>query len=169
MKTPESNTAYLVSKNLQRTRHYMGGCWTFLCKGEDSNGKFALIEIKIRKGLEPPRHIHTKEDETYYLLEGQMEFSVGDQTYVVSAGDCIYLPSNIPHHFKLNTNTVRMLVHIAPAGLEEMFWELSKPADQIDFPPMPAGPPDPKFIEKLKGLQMKHGITGIDNTKIKAS
>jgi quercetin dioxygenase-like cupin family protein len=169
MKISASDTVYAVSKNLQRTRYYMGGCWTFLCKGEDNNGKFALMEIMLRKGLEPPRHTHTKEDETYYLLEGAMEFSAGEQIFTLQAGDCIHLPSNIPHHFKLKTDTAKILVHVAPAGLEEMFWELSRPADRIDFPPMPAGPPDAQFLEKLKGLQAKYGIAGIDNNKIKTA
>lgn len=167
MKNPASGTAFTVSKNLLRTRHYMGGCWTFLCKGEETNGKFALIEIMLRKGLEPPRHMHTKEDETYYVLEGTMEFSVGDQTFTLAAGDCIYLPQGVAHHFKLHSDTVRVLVHIAPAGLEEMFWELSKPASQIGFPPLPTAPPDAGFIERLKGLQVKYGINGIDNSKVK--
>lgn len=169
MKNPASDTAFTVSKNLLRTRYYMGGCWTFLCKGKENNGKFALIEMMLRRGLEPPRHIHTKEDETYYVLEGVMEFSVDEQTFTLATGDFIYLPQGVAHHFKLNSDTARVLVHIAPAGLEEMFWELSKPADHIGFPPLPAGPPDAAFIEKLKGLQVKYGITGIDNSKIKAS
>lgn len=158
---------YSISKSLDHTRYYMGGCWTFLCTGKDTDGKLAIVDVKLRQGLEPPRHTHTKEDETYYLLEGEMEFSVGEQLFRLREGDFIYLPKNIPHQFKLISGQARVLIIIAPAGLENMFWQLSRPADRLDFPPVPAGPPDPQFLETLKTLQQEHGIIGIDNSKIK--
>jgi len=158
---------YAVSGDLERTRHYMGGCWTFLARGRDTDNRFALIEARLRSGLEPPPHTHTHEDEMYYILEGAMRFVVGQQTFDLKAGDSLYLPRGIAHQFKLRTDTVRILIQIAPSGLEDMFWELSKPADKIDFPPMPAGPPSPEFLEKLKGLQMKFGIMGMENSRIK--
>lgn len=158
---------YAVSADLERTRHYMGGCWTFLARGKDTDNRFALIEARLRKGLEPPRHTHTHEEEMYYIIEGAMQFVVGDQTFDLKAGDYLHLPRGVAHHFKLHTDTVRILIQIAPAGLEDMFWELSKPADKIDFPPMPAGPPGPEFLRSLKDLQKKFGIVGMENDKIK--
>ena len=158
---------YSVSGDLERTRYYMGGCWTFLARGGDTGGRFALIEARLRKGLEPPPHTHTHEDELYYLLEGDMQFVVGGKTAELKSGDCIYLPRGIAHQFKLQTDTARILIQMAPAGLDDMFWELSKPADKIDLPPRPAGPPSPELLEKLKGLQMKFGIVGMQNSNIK--
>jgi len=159
--------AYAVSGNLERSRYYMGGCWTFLAKGSDTSHRFALIEARLRKGLEPPRHAHTHEDEMYYLVEGAMQFVVGEQTFDLTAGDYLYLPRSVAHHFKLQSDTARVLIHMTPAGLEDMFWELSKPADQIGLPPPPAGPPSAEFLEKVKGLQMKFGIVGMQNNQIK--
>lgn len=163
------NTVYRVSKNLERTRHYMGGCWTFLAQGKDTNDQFALIEAKLRKGLEPPRHTHTREDETYYVLDGEMQFTAGEEEHNLKTGDFLYLPKNIGHHFKLLTDTVTVLIHIAPAGLDKMFWELSRPADRIDLPPLPVGPPAGEFLQRIGELQKKYGILGLDNSKIKAS
>lgn len=161
--------SYSVSKSLERSRYYMGGYWTFLATGKDTGGQFSLIEINLRKGIEPPRHIHTNEDEMYYIIGGELQFISGTEEYELKAGDCIFLPRNIPHGFTLKTDTVKALVQISPAGLEEMFWELSRPAEKLDYPPMPAGPPSPEFLEKVKSLQMKFGIMGMDNSKIKGS
>jgi quercetin dioxygenase-like cupin family protein len=161
-------TAYAVSNSIERTRHYMGGCWTFLVRSKDSHGRFALIEVTFRKGLEPPRHTHTKENETYYILDGELEFTAGEETYLLKAGDCIHLPENIAHHFKLQSNTVKALINICPGGLDDMFWELGKPAEKIGLPPPPSGPPSAEFLEKIRGLQKKYGIIGIDNSQIKA-
>lgn len=167
MKT-QSNS-YAVSKSLERSRYYMGGYWTFLATGKDTGGQFALLEINLRKGIEPPSHTHTHEDEFYYIVAGEMQFMAGEEVHNLKTGDCIYLPKHIPHAFRLQTETAKVLVQISPAGLEEMFWELSRPAEKLDFPPMPAGPPSPEFLSKLKSLQMKFGIIGLDNSKLKAS
>lgn len=166
----ENNTIpFTVSRNADRCRHYMGGFWIFLATGKETNGQFALIEMQIRKGMEPPPHTHTKEDEIYYLLDGEVQFMAGEEEHLLKTGDFIYLPKNIPHHWKLLSDTARILVQVMPAGLEEMFWELSKPADQLGFPPLPAGPPPPEFLQKVGELQKKHGIIGMDNTRIKSS
>jgi|GEM_PF-3686417 len=53
------NTPYQAAKGPSRSRHYLGGLWTFLATGEETGGKFSLIEVMARKGLEPPRHMHT--------------------------------------------------------------------------------------------------------------
>lgn len=160
---------FFVSRSIDRCRHYMGGYWVFLLTGQDTNGKFALIEVNVRKGLEPPRHTHSHEDEMYYVLEGEILFVAGDEERLLKAGDFTYLPKEIPHHWKLQSDTAKLLIQLAPAGLEEMFLEMSKPADQLDYPPPPAGPPPPEFLQKIGELQKKYGIVGIDNTRIKAS
>jgi len=53
------NTPYQAAKGPSRSRHYLGGLWTFLATGEETGGKFSLIEVMARKGLEPLRHMHT--------------------------------------------------------------------------------------------------------------
>jgi quercetin dioxygenase-like cupin family protein len=160
---------YIAAKGVERSRHYMGGLWTFHATGKDTGGRFALMEVHTRRGLEPPPHIHTKEDELYYLLEGEMQFIAGDAEHVLSPGQSIFLPKNIPHQFRVLSSEAGFLVEVSPAGLEEMFIALSRPAETLTLPPMPSGPPPPEFLQKLRDLQRIYGITGIDNTKIVAS
>ncbi|OQP60718.1 hypothetical protein A3860_32485 [Niastella vici] len=163
------NNPYTVSPPGDRTRYYMSGLWTFLAMGKDTNGAFALIDCKVRKGLEPPGHMHLNEDEGYYLSEGEVEFTVAGQVHLLKGGDYIHLPKNIPHQFKIKSDTARFLLHLSPAGLDEFFWQLSRPADTTELPPLPAGPPAAEIIEKIKALQKQYGIVGMDHSQMKAT
>jgi quercetin dioxygenase-like cupin family protein len=158
---------FTASPGGDKTRYYMSGVWTFLATGKETNGAFALIDCKIRKSLEPPGHMHLNEDESFYLTEGEVEFIANNQTHLLKAGDFIHLPKNVPHQFIIKSETARFLMHLAPAGLEEFFWQLSRPADSMDMPPMPAGPPPAEIIEKIKALQKQYGIVGMDHSQIK--
>jgi len=150
--------SYTASVHTNRTRWYIGALFTFLATGKDTNGQFAYIEALMRKGLEPPPHMHTKEDETFYLLEGEVKMFVGDHECYLKPNEFIYLPKNIPHRFEIQTDTARMLIHTSPAGLEEMFFALSIPAEKLELPPRPSGPPSTEFLQKLGALQQQYGI-----------
>ncbi len=162
-------SAYSVTHKQERSRYYMGGLWTFLATGKDTNGQFALIECYQRKGIELPRHMHSKEDEVNYLLEGEMQFVVGETEHSLRADDFIFLPKNVPHHFKIQSDTVKYLLQITPAGLEEMFLELSRPADRLELPPRPPHSPSPEVIGRIKQLQQQYGIIGMDVQKLRTS
>jgi quercetin dioxygenase-like cupin family protein len=166
----DNNSFILSEKNrLERTRHYLGGYWTFIATGAETNGQFALMETNYRKGLVPPPHTHTMEDETWQVLEGEVIFTVGELTQTLKPGDFIFLPKNIQHSFVLESDTAKMLLQVFPAGLENFFMELSVPADKVGYPPLPSGPPSPEWITKVIALQQKYGLLGLDNSKIKAS
>jgi quercetin dioxygenase-like cupin family protein len=160
---PVSNAEH----RLKRTRYYMGGYWTFLTTGADTNGQFSLIEMNLRGGLEPPAHTHSYEDESFIVLDGELTVSCGEQVYVLKAGDFIFLPKGIRHSFKVNGERAKMLALFVPAGLENMFLELSRPADKLDFPPPPQGPPPVEWLQKLTLQQQQFGILNLDNEKIK--
>jgi len=161
--------AFSTQDKLARTRCFMGGYWTFLATSEDTNGQFSLIEMNLRKGLEPPRHTHTYEDESFYILAGEVHFFIEEEEYQIKAGQFLYIPKGTAHNFKLITDTAKILTQLTPGGLEGMFLEMSTPALVMDFPPMPSGPPPAEWIQKIHLLQNKYGIIGIDNSKIKAT
>lgn len=159
---------YHLTNKLERTRYYMGGYWTFLATAADTGGQFSLIEANLRQGMEPPAHTHTFEDESFQLLEGEMIFTAGDQQYLLRAGEFLHLPKGVQHTFKVISPTAKVLIHLVPAGLEAMFLELSQPAAALDFPPPPAGPPSPEWLERLTALQQKFGIRKMDNQQIRS-
>ena len=165
----QQNISSSAKDKLQRTRYFMGGYWTFLATSADTNGQFSLIEVNLKKGLEPPRHTHTHEDESFHVIEGEIQVFVGKEECILKSGDFIHIPKGVTHNFKLLTDNVKMLTHLVPAGLEQLFIELSQPAVTIGYPPTPAGPPPAEWLQKAALLQQKYGITGIENGQIKSS
>jgi quercetin dioxygenase-like cupin family protein len=128
---------------------------TFLVEGQDTDGRVSLGEGLARKGAEPPPHIHTREDEAYYLLEGELTFRVGGQTIEARPGDFVWLPRGIEHSFELKTAQARALVLFTPAGIEEAFKQLGEPARSATLPPAPKEPPD---VEKVVSVFNAYGV-----------
>jgi quercetin dioxygenase-like cupin family protein len=89
--------------------------------GEQSSGDWAVVELHVRAGDEPPLHTHTREDEAIYVLEGAITAFVGDQRVDVEAGSYAALPNNVPHGFVVRGDEARLLVTLEPAGVEYFF------------------------------------------------
>ena len=122
-------------QSLDHSVWYNGSLMTFLITGEDTQGRFALIEAVGRKGNAPPPHIHRREDEVFYVLEGELAVSVGDRTMKALPGTMVFLPRNVQHSFAIESEQARMLILITPAGFEGWFKELSVPAPAMTLPP----------------------------------
>jgi len=96
-----------------------------ILSGADTNGTFFLSEVCDVPGGGVPPHMHTKEDETFHILEGEVEFLMNGETLVSKPGTVVFAPRGSVHAFKPLT-PIRMMVYISPAGLEKMFAELSR-------------------------------------------
>ena len=143
-------------QSVERSFWYSGWLLTFLATGEETNGQFALMEQVARKGNVPPRHIHHREDETFYVTEGEMTFYVGDQTIKATAGTMVFAPRDVAHSFAIDSEQVRMLVMVSPAGAEGFFKECSVPAPSMTLPP-PAETPYSE-IQKMMALAPTYGF-----------
>jgi uncharacterized RmlC-like cupin family protein len=95
------------------------------------------------------------EDESYYILEGEFTFRIGEQTVEAGPGDYVWLPRGIEHSFELKTEQAKALITIAPAGLEEAFKQVSEPARAPTLPPPPEEPPN---IEEIVALFGEYGV-----------
>jgi quercetin dioxygenase-like cupin family protein len=94
----------------------------FLLRAEDTGGLFSLIEFTTEPGGGPPLHIHASEDEAFYVLEGEYQIRVGDDTVTAGAGTVAYGPRGLVHGFRnTGTSTARMLCIATPGGAEKMF------------------------------------------------
>jgi quercetin dioxygenase-like cupin family protein len=146
----ESETGKVAPKmdhpEIKNSYWYIGHLMSIPVSGEDTNGSFSLIHGYEIKGLEPPPHIHTREDESFYLLDGEINYTVGNETFNARRGDWIFLPRNIVHSFQVQTDKAEVLIHLSPGGFEEYFKEMSEPAQALVIPPHPQGPPDVKRI-----------------------
>jgi quercetin dioxygenase-like cupin family protein len=135
---------------LEQSVWYSGWLLTFLATGEDTHGQFALMEQIARKGNVPPRHIHHREDETFYVIEGEMTFSIGDRTLKATPGTVVFAPRDIPHSFTIDSEQVRILVQLTPAGGEGFFKACSVPAPSMTLPP----PAEIPYSEKQKMMAL---------------
>ncbi len=118
----------------------LGTTMRLIATAADTGGRFTVGEQVTPAGWGPPRHIHSREDEIFYILEGTYELHFGDERRTVSAGACAILPRGVPHGFRNVASTPgRLLFVITPGGLEEYFLAVAK------CPP----PPNPAQLAEL--------------------
>ena len=143
-------------QSLDQSVWYSGWLMTFLATAEDTHGQFALIEAVARKGNVPPPHIHHREEETFYVLEGEMTFSVGGQTIKATPGTMVCLPRDVPHSFVTDSEQGRALILLTPAGLEGLFKEFSVPAPAMTLPPQAEVPYSE--IQRMIEVSPRYGL-----------
>ena len=131
-------------------RDYHGGYFKTLVSPEQSGGAFALMEMVLPRGAEPPLHLHTYEDETFYLLEGSMLFLIGENSTTLNAGEAVFAPRLIPHRFEISSGQARFITLISPGKLWEYFIEFSTPSVGELVVSPPQGPPSTEFLSYLK-------------------
>src|SRR5215475_7800981 len=111
-----------------RTIALVGDVYRFLAVGDDTAGKYALWEALVPPGGGPPPHVHSREEEGFYVLEGEITFTVNGERVVATAETFANMPVGSLHTFKNESGTpARMLISVAPAGLEQMFFEVGQP------------------------------------------
>ena len=139
-----------------RTIAVVGDVYRFLATGEDTNGKYALWEAIVPPGSGPPPHVHSREEEGFYILEGEITLQVGGERIVAKAGTFANMPVGTPHSFKNESGRpARMLISVAPAGLEKMFFEVGVPLAEGATTALP---PSKAEIERLLAVVPRYGI-----------
>src|SRR5947209_5773821 len=129
---PEPNSRVVIRNTTEgRTIGVVGDEYRFLATGEDTNGKYAMWEAIVPPGGGPPPHVHSREEEAFYILEGEITSQIADSRLVARAGTFANMSVGTPHSFKNESSTpARMLISVAPAGLEKMFFECGVPVAQ---------------------------------------
>lgn len=125
--------------------------------GEATNGRFCVIDMHIPPGGGPPPHRHDFE-ETFIVLEGEMEATFRGKKTIVRAGTTLNIPSNAPHQFhNTSSRPVRMLCICSPAGQEKFFTEVGVPVATRTTPPPRLNEDDAAaFIARVKALAPKY-------------
>jgi quercetin dioxygenase-like cupin family protein len=127
--------------------------------GEQTGGRFALWEGVLPHGAAPPLHSHPQ-DETFVVLEGEMTAWVGPCGRRCGAGAAVLAPAGVPHTFRVESDTARMLFLSTPAGIEDYVLALAEPARWPWLPPPPDGPRVPAdrmaAVERELGM-VRHG------------
>jgi quercetin dioxygenase-like cupin family protein len=136
---------------------FLGALATIKASAETTGGGVAVIEHLAPQGHGSPLHVHTREDEWFYVLEGELTFWVDGQVSVAPAGSFVYGPRGLPHTFIVSSETARFLLVTEPAGFEAFTRALGQPAARREIPPPATEPPDIDGLTKLAatfGLQI---------------
>jgi mannose-6-phosphate isomerase-like protein (cupin superfamily) len=124
--------------------------------GEETDGRFCLLEFVQPPGEWTPLHVHTRSDQTHYVLEGEATLHLPGESVAVGPGGCAYGPMNVPHtEHVTSTEPARALVLNSPAGFDEFVAAAGQPAPEMTLPPPDQPPPD---IERLAAVAARHDI-----------
>ncbi len=135
--------------------------WAFGCHitakaaSETSGGRVAVLEHFAGRGAGSPLHVHHREDEWFYVLDGELTFWVGGEVIDAPAGSFVYGPREIPHTFTVSSEEAHFLLVVEPAGLEGMLRALGEPAPSRTLPPPPTEPPD---MAKIAQVCAEYGL-----------
>jgi quercetin dioxygenase-like cupin family protein len=123
-------------------RWYGNSLWEFLIPADVTNGNLSVFEATMPEGFGPPRHIHTREDEVFVVLEGEAWFDIDGQRHLAGPGTSVYVPRGVLHTFRVKSPVARMLGIMTPGRFEQLFRNLSVPAAERTLPPPGAAPFD---------------------------
>src|ERR1700761_8037716 len=107
---------FIRKPELATSRFYMGSLVSFLSTGNDTGGRTSLMIYSGRPGNEPPPHLHEREHETYYILEGIVEFYCDGKVMLAGPGELVFLPMGKAHAFYIRTPEVRLLISLQATG-----------------------------------------------------
>jgi len=135
---------------------FLGTLLTVKVGGRQSGGSVCVVVQDCPQGFGAPLHVHSREDEWFYVLEGEMTFYVADEVIAARAGSFVYGPSGLPHTFSVDSpGGARFLLVAEPAGFEDFVAELGEPATAPMRPPASVELPSP---ERLVAVAAEYGI-----------
>ena len=128
-----------------------GGPLTFKARGDETDAALTVFENVIAPGDGPPFHTHAGEDESWYVLDGELRFRLGDEVASAAAGSFVFVPRGTPHCFQnVGAQPARIIVMFTPSGMERFF-------DR--FATLPAGPVDPDAFRRI-GAEVGMDVVG---------
>lgn len=139
-------------------RWWLGSLALIKATSRDTAGQFCLVEIRENEG-DTPLHVHYNEDETFWVLEGEIEFEVGGERIEARAGTMLFGPRGVPHRYTIRRGPARMLFLFTPAGFEELLLATSDAASEMRIPTGNEGMPD---FDTLSEVVQRYGCKLLD-------
>jgi quercetin dioxygenase-like cupin family protein len=115
----------------------------------DTDGQLTIVEVTEPPGAQAPLHVHHREDEGFWILDGDVTFHVGDVTIEARAGDFAWGPRDVPHRYTVGPDGCRMLFILTPAGFEGLVRDMSEPAAERTIPPASDEAPDMERVARV--------------------
>lgn len=130
-------------------RWWFDGLAVIKATAADTDGHLTILEITEPPNIQAPLHVHHREDESFWILEGGATFDVGDRTIPAHPGDYVFGPRHIPHRYTTGPEGCRMLFIFTPGGFEEVLRATSRPAQGNGLPPASDAPPTEEEIQQM--------------------
>lgn len=125
--------------------------WEFRVRSAETGGRFWLAELTAGKGWASPVHLHTREDETFVVLDGTLWVQVDGVAREVPTGATAFLPLGVPHAYRVESDSARFLALGTPGGFDSWFFETGRPAPERTVPPPATEEPDwPSYVAALQ-------------------
>jgi quercetin dioxygenase-like cupin family protein len=134
---------------------FLGALTTIKASGDTTDGRVAVVEVLAPQGHGSPLHVHRREDEWFYVMDGELAFLVGDERIEAPAGSFVYGPRDVPHTFAVTSSEARFLLVTEPAGFDAFVRAVGQPAPTFEIPPAAEPPAD---ITPLVTAAAEHGI-----------
>ncbi|HEX5296455.1 MAG TPA: cupin domain-containing protein [Streptosporangiaceae bacterium] len=144
------------SPDAQAAIWFLGALAQVRVSGEQTGGAFALADHLAQRGNASPVHVHDRDDETFFVLDGELRVFAGEEDHLAGPGTVAVLPRRLGHAYVVISATARFLTLHTPAGFERFAAEAGEPARALTLPPPPAGPPD---FAALARAAARYGIT----------
>ncbi len=144
---------YMLGAEEGQAIWFAGALMVLKAGGEQTEGRFALLDQHVPAEYAAPQHVHHDEDEAWYILEGEATFYCGDDRFSAGPGAWVFLPKGIPHAFRVGASGARLLTFSAPAGFADFVQAAGEPAQGHALPP--DGPVD---VEQLAAIAGRYGI-----------
>jgi mannose-6-phosphate isomerase-like protein (cupin superfamily) len=136
MSLPLTTGGYGLGPGEGEALWFNGGLGLLKATGDQTDGRFAVMELHAPKDFASPLHIHRAEDEFFVVLSGEVRVRHGEDIIEAVAGSVVYGPRGVPHAFRVDSREARLLLFFGPAGVEGFFREGGKPAGSRGLPPV---------------------------------
>jgi quercetin dioxygenase-like cupin family protein len=150
--------AFKRAPSVEISTWYKGILCTQLAGEGDTDGAFDLVLSNMRKGTEPPPHVHAREHEFYYVLAGKLDVYAEGNVFQVEAGECMFLPKGKPHAFIIQSPEIHMLCLITPGGFMNAINEMAARAERLEIPSDDALTYSTTNLEETMRIFERHGV-----------
>jgi quercetin dioxygenase-like cupin family protein len=139
--------------------YYLGAnLFSFLAESKDTGGAYAMVDASLPASAGAPPHTHTREDEIFIILEGEVEFTSGGIVTLAKAGDHVFQPRGVTHSFKVLNNGARAITIWTPGGLEAAYKQIAVRAKSLELPSN-VPQPTPAELGQIAKIFAKYGYT----------
>jgi quercetin dioxygenase-like cupin family protein len=143
-------------KSNERRRAFPGTVFNVIKSGAETNNNMFIADVEGIPGSEPPRHVHTREDEIVIIKEGTITYFVGDDIISAVPGDTVVLPKNVPHNFVITSEKMKVTLVTTSGSFGEFFCRMSVPYSDKNIPM--AQRPSEERRKEIKALMDEYGI-----------